>query len=81
MKKSHEAKGQLSAKEYIENIKHKSNLSESEKAQKILDHVESIERKAKLREEKGKINKAFVDEELDNLYMEAIAMKLSMLGK
>ena len=47
---------------------------------KILEYVEKIERKAKEREKKDQLNKVALDEELDNLYMEAIAAKLSMLG-
>lgn len=34
-----------------------------------------------MREQKGKLNNVMVDEELDNMYMEAIEMKLSMLGR
>lgn len=34
-----------------------------------------------MREEKGKASNTMIDEELDNLYMEAIEAKLSMLGK
>lgn len=34
-----------------------------------------------MKEQKDKLNHVMLDEELDNLYMEAIAVKLSMLGK
>lgn len=34
-----------------------------------------------MREQKAKLNNVLIDEQLDNMYMEAIEMKLSMLGK
>ena len=34
--------------------------------------MDKVERKAKMREEKGKANNMLVDEELDKLYLEAI---------
>lgn len=74
------SKGEKNAQQFIETMKKKKNLSESEKAQKILDYVGGLERKAKMKEQKDKINHVMLDEELDNLYMEAIAVKLSMLG-
>ena len=74
-------KGTKSAHDFVESVKRKTNMSSSEKAQKILTYVENIEKKAKMREEKGKANNLLLDEELDSLYMEAIEAKLSMLGK
>ena len=37
-------------------------MSEAEKAQKILEYVESLERKAKMKEQKDKINHVMLDE-------------------
>ena len=34
-----------------------------------------------MRGQKAKLNNVLIDEQLDNMYMEAIEMKLSMLGE
>lgn len=55
------SKGTKSAHEFVEHIKHKKGISNSEKAQKILDYVEGLERKAKMKEQKDKINHVMLD--------------------
>lgn len=42
--------------------------------------MDGIERKVKMKEKKETGQKAKVNQELDDLYMEAIAIKMSMLG-
>lgn len=64
----------------LENLKNNKNITEPERTQKILDYASELERKAKMREQKAKLNNVLIDEELDNMYMEAIEMKLKMLG-
>lgn len=73
--------GAKSAHNFVDSIKKNKNMSSSVKALKILEYTDGIERKAKLREEKGKANKMVIDQELDELYMEAIEAKLSMFTK
>ena len=78
IKKSHEEESKNNH-DFLEKIKNKKNLSTPEKTDRILKHIDELERKAKLKEEKKKANQNAVDEELDELYMEAVSAKLTVL--
>ena len=72
LEKSRDKIGSKSSQNFVETIKGKKDLSSPEKARRILEYVDKVERKAKMREEKGKANNMLVDEEVDKLYLEAI---------
>ena len=79
IKKNHEEESKGSH-DFLEKIKGKKNLSTPEKNDRILKHIEDLERKAKLKEERKNANQSgSVDEELDELYMEAVSAKLTVL--